>query len=602
MKYLSVIIIVFFLLTSCSEKYTGQDFDQQNDSIATLSPSDRYNFYAGYLRTSPDNNGVTYKFAYYSAVKADSAKAYAQLLDSLAAVDTNSRNRNYIATFRALCAYMCADSNLDSLVNAAVSLPPPADALQETVTAPLLARMLMMSDPKTAYALQLRALAAMKKCSSGIAPELLTQAAEISCQLGEYATSMEHLNEAHDSLEACNWPVRETVFYYGNKANLYSTVEMFDSALVSNRRALEAARFNPTMLIDVLTFRARIFAGNGPLDSAVFYLDSAERVIGRMNVPYTPMLLKYVRSQRAMITIHTDSNPTTMSRCIAELTDYIGSTPGLWEEKFALAYARTKLKPDSALDDMEKIRDSIATHSDPALLLKAERDLINAYLRNGRVNDASRLYEHTFRLVDTLDLEHARYQSIAADIQYRARSHKRENHLLREAVAQKESRILWLGTACVLGLILLVWAIIFIIQSRRMARLNREINERQITQLLDNQKNLNRRIEDLQKLGQTETDWSKLTPSSMSTDDINNFRNAFEALYPGFTERLRSRWPDLTVTDDTLCMLIRIRQNSDEIALALGISRASVNSARYRVRKKMGLRKEDSLDDIISAI
>lgn len=49
-------------------------------------------------------------------------------------------------------------------------------------------------------------------------------------------------------------------------------------------------------------------------------------------------------------------------------------------------------------------------------------------------------------------------------------------------------------------------------------------------------------------------------------------------------------------------MLIRIGQSTDDIALALGISRASVNSARYRIRKKMGLGKEESLDNLVNSL
>jgi len=74
------------------------------------------------------------------------------------------------------------------------------------------------------------------------------------------------------------------------------------------------------------------------------------------------------------------------------------------------------------------------------------------------------------------------------------------------------------------------------------------------------------------------------------------------SLYPDFQTALQQRCPDLTIGDNTLCMLIRIGQTTDDIAMALGISRASVNSARYRIRKKMGLTKEDSLDDIIKAM
>lgn len=99
-----------------------------------------------------------------------------------------------------------------------------------------------------------------------------------------------------------------------------------------------------------------------------------------------------------------------------------------------------------------------------------------------------------------------------------------------------------------------------------------------------------------------EKNWSELTPSSMSAEDTARFRHSFTALYPEFLTRLRARCQGLTPGDENLCMLIRIGQSTDDIALALGISRASVNSARYRIRKKMGLGKEESLDDLVNSL
>ena len=43
-------------------------------------------------------------------------------------------------------------------------------------------------------------------------------------------------------------------------------------------------------------------------------------------------------------------------------------------------------------------------------------------------------------------------------------------------------------------------------------------------------------------------------------------------------------------------------RDTDDISVALGISRASVNSARYRIRRKMNLAKEESLDDLINSL
>ena len=46
-------------------------------------------------------------------------------------------------------------------------------------------------------------------------------------------------------------------------------------------------------------------------------------------------------------------------------------------------------------------------------------------------------------------------------------------------------------------------------------------------------------------------------------------------------------------------MLIYLKQSTDEISLALGISRPSVNSGRSRIRKKLGLQKENPWDEFL---
>ncbi|EFR53586.1 hypothetical protein BFAG_02281 [Bacteroides fragilis 3_1_12] len=65
---------------------------------------------------------------------------------------------------------------------------------------------------------------------------------------------------------------------------------------------------------------------------------------------------------------------------------------------------------------------------------------------------------------------------------------------------------------------------------------------------------------------------------------------------------LRCQCPELTRNDELLCMLILLNQSTDEIALALGISRASVNSGRSRIRKKLGLGKDESLEAYLQNI
>ena len=132
------------------------------------------------------------------------------------------------------------------------------------------------------------------------------------------------------------------------------------------------------------------------------------------------------------------------------------------------------------------------------------------------------------------------------------------------------------------------------------------LSSQRLDNLLATQQELNRRNErlsaELEQAAHNEVIDSvrqKLNPSLLSGEDELRFRQSFAALYPRFLPGLRKDFPELTKSDELLCMLIYLKQSTDEISLALGISRPSVNSGRSRIRKKLGLQKEESLDEFL---
>lgn len=602
MRKLFLIAVMLAFLPGCHRGHQEWLADGFADSVAVMAPDEGYAVCLERLRADPGGEGRLYHTAYYRAVEADSMRHYARVLDSLGRLEVSAPNRFYIATFKAMCAYMLKDRGFDSLVAAAASLPPSSDQTQEEICAHLTARLMCESDPPAAYDMQQRAVHAMRHGGRWLSAQVLAQAAMLCCDRGRFPQAMDLLNEAQDTLAATGWPMRDAVYVLGNKSNLYSSVEMYDSALTANSRALELARPNDYLLTDLFTFRAFIFAGKGAADSAFVYLDSAENVVDRLREPHGGVLRNYIRARRAVLSVKYCADKADLSQAIADLDAYVAGRHGLWEEQLSLGYARWLTGDVSGLSLMEQARDSIAQCPDPALLLGADRNLIEIYTSMGRLGDASRLYGETFALADSIDIIHARYQSIAADLQYRVKAHLRENSRLKAEISHERDRVLWLTLACVLGAALLIWAGIYLVLSHRLHVRRRAVDSHQITTLIENQKMLNRRIEQLQSGADMEKNWSELTPSSMSAEDTARFRHSFTALYPEFLTRLRARCQGLTPGDENLCMLIRIGQSTDDIALALGISRASVNSARYRIRKKMGLGKEESLDDLINSL
>lgn len=73
------------------------------------------------------------------------------------------------------------------------------------------------------------------------------------------------------------------------------------------------------------------------------------------------------------------------------------------------------------------------------------------------------------------------------------------------------------------------------------------------------------------------------------------FRNSFEQIHTGFYDHLKGINAELTANDLRLCSLIKINLRSAEIAELLGISTDSLRVARYRLRKKLHLQRDQNL-------
>ncbi len=85
-------------------------------------------------------------------------------------------------------------------------------------------------------------------------------------------------------------------------------------------------------------------------------------------------------------------------------------------------------------------------------------------------------------------------------------------------------------------------------------------------------------------------------------NDWTRFSSNFDVVYSNFTKRLMELHPNLSVADKRLCCYIRMGLSSKEIAPLINISNKSVEMARYRVRKKIGLEPGDSLTSYLNSL
>lgn len=95
---------------------------------------------------------------------------------------------------------------------------------------------------------------------------------------------------------------------------------------------------------------------------------------------------------------------------------------------------------------------------------------------------------------------------------------------------------------------------------------------------------------------------SMISDSLRGDDEWSRFKVHFDSVHPNFFTKLKAASEELTENDLRLCAYLRIGMRAKDIASMLSVSPASVNTNRYRIRKKLGLTKEDSLDDYIRSI
>jgi AmiR/NasT family two-component response regulator len=85
-------------------------------------------------------------------------------------------------------------------------------------------------------------------------------------------------------------------------------------------------------------------------------------------------------------------------------------------------------------------------------------------------------------------------------------------------------------------------------------------------------------------------------------NDWHRIKAHFENIHPGFFDRLRKVYPQLTPTDHKLCALLRMNLNTKEISHILKITAPSTEISRIRLRKKLDLPKGINLTQYICEI
>lgn len=93
-----------------------------------------------------------------------------------------------------------------------------------------------------------------------------------------------------------------------------------------------------------------------------------------------------------------------------------------------------------------------------------------------------------------------------------------------------------------------------------------------------------------------------LNSTILTDEDWKTFRQMFDLVHPGFFIRLKEKMSDLTPAETRLLALTKLQLATKEMAAMLGISNDAIKKSRQRLRKKINLPEEGSLDELVDMI
>ncbi len=266
-------------------------------------------------------------------------------------------------------------------------------------------------------------------------------------------------------------------------------------------------------------------------------------------------------------------------------------------------------------------------------LLLAQKCLADCYEKKGDpakalkyLNSAMLLKDSIFSVEKNRTIEEIEAGFVQSRIKNENQVLAQNSMLQKQAIRNKNLLLVLLGISLALS-IALVWLIykrnlhtkkeagrVKMVSDQKIEKLSEDLGgkERELTSktLLINQKNqlLEKLISELELLKKSDVSSATIhnlqmeLKQELSPNAWKEFELSFNEVHPGFQHRLLEKYPELTPAERRLCSFVRLDMNTREISSLSGQSIKSIEVARTRIRKKLGVSHEQNLTNYIAVI
>ena len=402
----------------------------------------------------------------------------------------------------------------------------------------------------------------------------------------------------------------------GALSDLYLYWKFYDDADIFADRAVALAESghidNPSVAGNVYMMKGRVKLSREQYDSAaVFWLKAEKYYHG---LPYNSGTVDYDCEMGRMLAERGGGD--TLAAGMRMLERVVEKSERLSRNRASACFSLGKsLIEQGKFREGERLLDTmyvILNAPDPPVYLDedAYKYALLHYLNSGRNNaeiskfSMAYLGEAEFRYDENI-----RRRVNESALVFQKEQKERELSLANLKISHKQLQIRFFVLLVIFLVFVIVCGVLLLIFQQKYFKKRQKAADEKIRSMIDDLQEANRKgrdterqlqevVSDLEAHRQAEA----FTPEVFRKQGESRFRECFCGMYPKFLSTLRSRVSGLTPREELLCMLIVLDRTTSQIVDILCINHASVNVMRYRIRQKMGLPKDRSLEDELKSL
>ena len=96
--------------------------------------------------------------------------------------------------------------------------------------------------------------------------------------------------------------------------------------------------------------------------------------------------------------------------------------------------------------------------------------------------------------------------------------------------------------------------------------------------------------------------YSNIQNNTRLFNNTENLNKQIDDIYKDFLERLEEKYPSITKAEKRLCAMLYIDMSTKEIAVITNTTLRSVETSRYRLRKKFNLSRDEDMINFLRNI